>query len=107
MKIREKWIPLAQAKIGMVLSEAVHDHQGHTLLMPDTTLNEASISGLRRRNINSIAIQEQDNRSEEELSSAREETTQRISALFASQIPSNTLSTLQQLVLEYRLRELA
>lgn len=49
-------VPIAEARAGMVLAEAVRDVSGGVLLAAGATLTEATLNALRRRGITSLGI---------------------------------------------------
>ena len=106
MKLRIKLIPLALAKQGMELGAPVHDTHGHALLMAGAELSKSVLSGLQRHNICCVSVLEEDTRSEEELAIERNQTTERIDALFRNMDQTASLESLHRLVLEYRLEPL-
>ncbi|MBC7455159.1 MAG: hypothetical protein H7335_15955 [Massilia sp.] len=49
-------VPIAEARAGMVLADAVRDQSGGVLLAAGATLTEATLNALRRRGIASLGI---------------------------------------------------
>ena len=88
---------------GGTLADPVHDAQGRTLLTGGLELSESMLDSLRRRDISSVTILEEDARSEEELAVERSRATKRVNALFRKTEGTANLELLQQLVLEHRL----
>lgn len=96
-------IPLAFAKEGMKLAASLESNEGLILLAAGAELSERSLSSLARRNICSVIIEEEDSRSEEELSIERSKITAHIDELFHHAPHSKNMERLHQLILEYRL----
>ncbi len=106
MKIRIKLIPVAFAKPEMVIAAPVESNDGLVLLAAGTILSEKLLSGLLKRNICCISVEENDSRSEQELSLERNKITEHINALFEQSPTGKNMQLLHQLILEYRLEPL-
>ena len=106
MKIRHKLIPVAFAKPGMKLAAPVESNDGRVLLMTGSELSERLLSGLLKRNICCVTIEELDTRTEEVLAVERVNVTAHINAMFEQSPPGKNMQLLQLLILEYRLEPL-
>jgi len=100
-------IPLDAAEIGMQLAEALHDAGGSVLLPAGATLSEATIAGLRRREVETLCVEVAAAPLDDEAKAAlRLATEQRLRHLFRHAGDGPTSSAFFQAVLDYRLEQL-
>lgn len=107
MKLRLKKIPLGQAEPGMLLATALCNQRGEVLLQAGCELSASSLSGLRKRGVGHVTVQQVDSRSEEELAAERARVLDRLNLLFRNAGQDQHLASLYHLVLEYRLEALS
>lgn len=98
MKIYKE-LDLDAAIAGMVLSQAIVDRQGGTLLPAGTVLTDALLASLRRRGIDTICVVN-DDLSNADLQAERERVQRRLANLFRK---NGAGSALWQHVNDYRL----
>jgi hypothetical protein len=94
-----KELDLDDAVAGMVLSQAIVDHHGGTLLPAATVLTDQLLASLRRRGINTVCVIN-DELSEADLQAERERVQRHLANLFRK---SGAGSVLLGHVTEYRL----
>lgn len=94
-----KELDLDDAVAGMVLSDAIVDRQGGTLLPAATVLTDQLLTSLRRRGIDTICVVN-DELSEADRQAERERIQRRLASLFRK---SGAGSALLRHVTEYRL----
>ena len=96
-------IDLEQIEVGMVLSQDVLDANGNCLMASGTALTAGHINSLKRRSINSIAIEIELEISAEELSAQREACIKQLDHCFRQVKDNADMQRLKNVLLAYRL----
>jgi hypothetical protein len=94
-----KELDLDDAVAGMVLSQAIVDRQGGTLLPAATVLTDQLLASLRRRGVDTVCVIN-DDLSKADLQAERDRVQRRLASLFRKSGPG---SALLRHVTEYRL----
>jgi hypothetical protein len=102
---KKKPVKLDDAVAGMVLSNAVVDTRGSVLLPAATTLTDAMLRSLQRREIDTVYIVNE-GISEADLTAERERAQQRLTKLFRKCGSDRAGRALLQRITDYRLGEL-
>ncbi|MEN3296146.1 MAG: hypothetical protein V7642_5399 [Burkholderiales bacterium] len=102
---RKKLVKLDDAVAGMVLSNAVVDGQGAVLLPASTTLTDAMLRSLGRREIETVYVVNEA-MSEIDVAAERERVQQRLTQLFRKCNSDRAGRVLLERITEYRLGEL-
>jgi hypothetical protein len=102
---RKNLVKLDDVVAGMVLSNAVVDTHGGVLLPAATALTDTMIRSLRRREIETVYIVNEDI-SEADLTAERERVEQRLTRLFRKCNSDRAGRVLLQRITDYRLGEL-
>lgn len=99
-------ISIDEGQEGMTLADNLVDASGNVLLPAGATLNESTLTSLRRRGIDTISIEFQlPSLSPEEREAQRMRFAQRLDALFRRCGTQGALGVVQQYVKRYRMGE--
>ena len=102
MKIK-KILSLEQATAGMTLAQDVLDANGNCLMAAGVALTTSHMNSLRRRSINSIAIEFEQELSAEEITAQREACITHLEHRFRQQQHDADMQCLKNVLLAYRL----
>jgi hypothetical protein len=93
----QKYIPIAEAKEGMMLAKSITDDQGRTLCAEGTTLNERLINRFNQMGIASICIESEEVMSEEEYIKLKQTIAERFKV---ASDPSSLLGKIKTVIME-------
>ena len=98
-----KVVNLEQVETGMILAQDVLDANGTCLMTSGIALSASQISSLKRRSINSIAIEIEEGLSADELSAQREACIKQLDHCFRQVKDNADMQRLKNVLLAYRL----
>jgi len=99
-------IPLSDAEEGMELATDVIDAKGVCLISAGTALSASSISGLQKRNIETIGVYKFEQLTDEQRDEKRKAIEQQLDHCFSKVIDQPAMQQLKQILLEHKSRDL-
>ena len=103
MRTRTHFLPIEDARVGMLLGEAVKDAFQRTLLPAGSVLTPENLQQLQSHQVEFIRVSLTDKRSDEEVALQTDAAARAVMAIFAdADLSQPTMAALYNQVLQYR-----